>query len=439
MVDLSVSFVGKKLRSPIGVASHALVRSEHDVQALAVHLKGYVDAGAGYVYTPFINPEPKHPKGMAPAYKFMQVRAREPFSCEGLLVAADAERIMERLEEGLKLVDLLKKSLPADVPVIANLIGPGADPEGWAQHCKKFENAGADIIEMNVSCPLPAATAEATGCYADGELSQAAGALLGDSPALLTPVVAAVVKAVKIPVGIKMTPETGFPRLVGLAESVVKVGAKFITGINAPITCSPPDIYNDGKAKWIGIEDNMICAALGPMDRFICYRNLASLSMFVPGVDLAAVGGLVEPEHVVEAMMLGAKICEFSSGLFWRGTDLIKDTITFLEKDYMPRMGYKSVNDFIGLGVKHIKPVEEIDWRMEDFVSTVDERKCVRCGICCNGICDARSLKENPLRVYVDEEMCYACGLCQAICPEHAISILEKKHKVIGVSFIPSK
>ena len=105
----------------------------------------------------------------------------------------------------------------------------------------------------------------------------------------------------------------------------------------------------------------------------------------------------------------------------------------------MPRMGYKSVNDFIGLGVKHIKPVEEIDWRMEDFVSTVDQRMCVRCGICCNGICDARSLKENPLRVYVDEEMCYACGLCQAICPEHAVSILEKKHKVIGVSFMPSK
>jgi len=439
MADLSVTFVGKKLRTPLGVASHALVRPEHDPLALSVHLKGYVDAGAGFVYTPFINPELKHPKGMAPAYKFMAIRARGPFACEGLLVAADAERIMERLEEGLKLVDLLKKSLPADVPVIANLIGPGADPEGWAQHCKKFENAGADMIEMNVSCPLPAATAEATGCYADGELSQAAGALLGDSPVLLAPVVDAVVKAVKIPVGVKLTPETGFPRVVGLAESVKKAGAQFITGINAPITCSPPDIYNEGKAKWVGIEDNMICAALGPMDRFICYRNLAALSMFVPGIDLAAVGGLVEPEHVVEAMMLGAKVCEFSSGLFWRGTQLIEDTIEFLEKDYMPRMGYKSVNDFIGMGAKHIKPVEDIDWKMEDYVSTTDARRCVRCGICCNGICDARALKENPLRVEVDEEMCYGCGLCLAVCPEHAVNIIEKKHKVIGVSFIPSR
>ena len=438
MADLSVTFVGKKLRSPVGVSSHALTSPEHDPQALADHLKEYVDIGAGFVYTPFINPELKHPKGLAPAYKFMAIRSREPFGMEGLLVTCDAERIMCRLEEGLRLVELLKKILPADVPVIANIIGPGADAAGWAQHARKFEEGGADIIELNVSCPLPASTAEAVGAYAKGELSEAAGVLLGDSPALLTPVVEAVVKAVKIPVGVKLSPETGFPRLVGLAESVKGTGVHFISGINAPITCSPPDIYNGGKAKWVGIEDNMLCAALGPWDRFLCYRNLAALSMFVPGVELTAIGGLVDPEHVVEAMMLGARICEFSSGLFWRGTDLIEDTIEFLNK-YMDRMGYKTVDDFIGIGIRHFKPMEEIDWRMEDFVSTVDDRLCIRCGACAKGICLARTLKENPLRIEVNEDLCYGCGLCQAICPAHAISIVERKHKVVGVSFLPSR
>jgi len=439
MTDLSVTFVGKKLRSPIGVGSHALVRAEHDPQALCTHLKGYVDAGAGYVYTPFISPELKHPKGMAPVYKFQAMTAREPFAREGLLSATDAERIMSRLEEGLRLLDLLKKSLPSDVPVIANLIGPGSDPEGWAKHCKKFEDAGADIIELNCSCPIPAATASAVESYIAGDLSEAAGALLGDSPALLVPVVEAAVKAVKIPLGVKMTPETGFPRLVGLAEAIKKAGAKFITAINAPITCGPPDIYNDGKGKWAGIEDNLICGVQGPMNRYLCYRNMATISMFVPGIELAACGGLVEPEHVVEAMMLGARIAEFSAGLIWRGTRIISDTIEFLEKDYMPRMGYQSVDDFIGVGIKHIKPCEEVDWRMEECVSTTDPKRCVRCGICATGICDARSLKENPLRLEVDEEMCYGCGLCLAVCPEHAVNIIEKKHKVIGVSFIPSR
>jgi len=438
MADLSVTFAGKKLRSPVGVASHALVNTIHDPQALTNHLKGYVDAGAAFVYTGFINPEPKHPKGLPPAYKWVSVRAREPFAMEGLLVACDAQRIMVRLEDGLGLIELAKKTLPSDVPVIANIIGPGADPEGWAQHAKKMENAGADIIEMNVSCPLPAATAEAVGAYTKGELSEAAGCLLGDSPALLTPVVEAVVRAVKIPVGVKLTPETGFPRVVGMAESVKKAGASFITGINSPISCSPPDIYNDGKAKWVGIENNMLCGVIGPWNRFLCYRNLAAISMFVPGTELAAIGGLVEPEHVVEAMMLGARICELSSGIFWRGTELIEDTIEFLHK-YMSSMGYKSVEDFIGIGIQHFKPVEEIDWRMEDFVSVTDDLRCIRCGACAKSICEARTLKENPLRVEVNEDMCYGCGLCQSICPANAVSIVEKKHKVVGVSFLPSR
>jgi Pyruvate/2-oxoacid:ferredoxin oxidoreductase delta subunit len=141
---------------------------------------------------------------------------------------------------------------------------------------------------------------------------------------------------------------------------------------------------------------------------------------------------------VVEAMMLGGRIAQMSSGLFWRGTDLIEDTTKFLNK-YMDQMGYVSVDDFIGRGIAHIRPVEDIDWRMEEFVSITDDRKCVRCGICSKGICDARTLKERPLRVEVNEDMCYGCGLCEAVCPEHAINVVEKKHKVIGVSFMPAK
>lgn len=438
MSDLSVTFVGKKLRNPIGVASHALTSAEHDPEALAQHLKKYVDLGASYVETPFINPEPKHPKGLPPAYKFMAVGSRSPFAKEGLMVLADPYRIMCRLDEGLKLIDLLRKRLPEDVPVFANIIGPGADAAGWGELAKKVESAGADIIEMNVSCPLPAMTEDAVEQYTRQELTGSAGCLLGDSPLLLEPVVAETVKAVRIPVGVKMTPETGFPRLVLVAEVIQKAGAAFITAVNGPLSCSPPDIYNDGKSKFHGIEDQSIVAVIGPWDRYLCYRNMATLSMFVPGMEKVAVGGLVEPEHMIEAMMLGGRLVQLSSGLFWRGTDLLEKSIAFLDK-YMDRMNYKNTDEFIGKAITHMKPVENIDFKMEDWVSTTDLMKCIRCGVCANGICDARSMKENPLRVEVNEDMCYGCGLCHAVCPYDAISIIPKKHKVAGVSFITSK
>lgn len=434
MPSLEVIFVGKKIRSPIGVASHAIFNGGLiDPEAECQHLLRYVEMGAGFVHTPFICPEENHPPELPPAWKFMRISSRQPFAAEGLLVATDARRIMCRLKPGLTLIERLKSKLPNDVIVIANMIGPGADPRGWAEHCKRAEDAGADAIEMNVSCPLPAATAKAVEAYETSEISEVAGALLGDSPTLLLPVVQEVTKNVKVPVGVKFTPETGFPRLVGLAEGVKKKGAKFISGINAPITCAPPDIYKGGQGKWPGLRLNPICAALGPWNRFLLYRNLAALSLFVPDVELTAIGGLVEPEHVVEAMMLGARICEFSSGILWKGTSLIRETLQFLEQ-YMQNQGYRSPSDFIGLAVQYIKPLEEVDWRIEDFVATVDDRLCTRCGRCAQNICNARKLENNPLRIVIDSRYCIGCGLCQAICPEGAISLVEQKHPVVGVS-----
>ena len=434
MADLSVTFVGKKLRSPLGVASHAVLNPGlGDAKVETDHLKQYADLAVGYVHTPFICPEEEHPREKPPAWKFQNVRSRAPFAMEGLLVTTEAARIMCRLNPGLSMIENLRENLPDDVAVIANMIGPGANPEGWADHCQKAEDAGAHIIEMNVSCPIPASEAKSVHAYQRGEMSDAAGSLLGDSPALLIPVVKAVVDRVSIPVGVKLTPETGFPRLVGIAEEIQKAGAKFVTGINAPITCGPPDIYNGGKGKWVGLSANPICAALGPWDRFLLYRNLGVISAFVPGIEQAGVGGLVEPEHIVEAMMLGARICEYSSGLLWKGTRIIDEALKFLS-DYMDRMEYARVEDFIGLGVKYIQPVEGLDWRNEDFIATVDDRLCTRCGRCANGICSARRIETEPRRLVIDSRYCIGCGLCQAICPENAVTMVEQKHPVIGVS-----
>ena len=265
MADVSVNFVGKKLRSPIGIASHAVFNGGLiDPRAEAEHLKKYVDMGAGFVYTPFINNEDEHPKDSPPAWKFMNVHSRSPFAMEGLLVATEAKRIMCRLDAGMTLIETLREELPRDIAVIANVIGPGANRDGWKDLCLMAEQAGADIIELNVSCPIPAAEASAVTSYCSGDLCEAAGALLGDSPNLVIPIVEEVVKAVKIPVGVKFTPETGFPRLVGLASGVKEAGAKFVSGINAPITLAPPDIYKGGQGKWPGLTANPICAAFGP-------------------------------------------------------------------------------------------------------------------------------------------------------------------------------
>ena len=81
MADLSVTFVGKKLRSPLGVASHAVLNPGLGDSTIETdHLLRYADIEVGYVHTPFICPEEEHPKDKPPAWKFMNVQSRQPYN-----------------------------------------------------------------------------------------------------------------------------------------------------------------------------------------------------------------------------------------------------------------------------------------------------------------------------------------------------------------------
>ncbi len=243
-IDLSVNFAGVKMRSPVGVASQAPFSplAMSPVYLTEMLLK-HVEAGAGFVHTPYIHPQYEHPKNRLPTGRFM--KAEVPgFGKLGMYAVAESYRIEMRLREGLQLVDNLKDCLPKDVPVIANILGPGADPHGWAEHAAKLEAAGADIIELDVSCPLPAGAAGAVEAYTSERIPEHAGVLLGDLPSLTVAVAKAVVERCNIPVGVKMSPEVGFPRLIGFVEQLKEAGVHWVSSINAVLSVAPPDIYN---------------------------------------------------------------------------------------------------------------------------------------------------------------------------------------------------
>lgn len=421
-ISLEVEFAGVKMRAPFGVAPQAPFSPPSiAAEPMADLLLKHVESGAGFVHTPYTNTEPSHPKTKLPTGRFMRVHTKR-FGTEGMWCTADTYRIEMRLDACLKLIDIVKKRLPPDVPVIANIIGPGADPEGWAEHAARFEAAGADLIELDVSCPLPASEAKAVDAFIGEKIPEHAGVLLGDMPALTAEVTRMCVRRCRVPVGVKFSPEVGFPRLVAFVEQLKDVGAKFVTSINAPLSVAAPDIYNGGRSLYPGLDANPISPALGPWTRYLCYRNIGTISMFVPGVDQAAVGGLVEPKHAVEAMMLGAKVVEFSSGTLWKGWNYLNAARTFLLK-YMAEQGYRSLADFRGLGVQYIKPVEAIDWGVGRLVAKIDLDECTGCGICVDNLCWATYLEGKKAKV--KEEYCGACALCIAVCPANAVTIGE--------------
>ena len=60
-----------------------------------------------------------------------------------------------------------------------------------------------------------------------------------------------------------------------------------------------------------------------------CYKHVAGIAKFAPGIDIAAAGGLMMPENVVEVMMLGAKIAAHCTGMLYHGRNLLRRDIAW--------------------------------------------------------------------------------------------------------------
>lgn len=108
--------------------------------------------------------------------------------------------------EGLKLVEDAKKVL-SELILMANMTYAGdAGLEGWVNMAKRFEEAGADIIELNMCCPNMSYNLELTSGGAENAAKQT-GASMGRDEEIAAQIVRAIKENIGIPLFVKLTPE----------------------------------------------------------------------------------------------------------------------------------------------------------------------------------------------------------------------------------------
>lgn len=326
-----------------------------------------------------------------------------------------------------KVMAILKEKLPDDVPIIGSVTGYGSLPEGWLPCVRTAEEWGADLIELNASCPIPAGFGE----YVDWFIEQKwparyPGVGLLCLPDIFEKIVKESAKAVHVPVGVKLSAGVGFPLSVVVAKRCRDAGAKFITTMNATSTIIPPDIYNRGKPITPHISGNVICGVGGPTLRLENYGLVGSIAKHVPGIDIIAVGGISTPEHVVEFLMLGAKATEQVTAVCTAGRGLFRREVAFL-KNFLKEQGYGSVKDLVGLHQQYLQDTELV-YGTEDvkYVAQTDTSQCTGCGICADLPCCMASYMENGLGL-VDTERCGGCGWCLQACPQKARKLVRVK------------
>jgi tRNA-dihydrouridine synthase B len=184
----------------------------------------------------------------------------------GLVVTemVSSEGLVRGIDRTLEYAEYTEEERPVSIQIF------GGDPEKMAMAAQIVERMGADIVDVNMGCPVPKIAKHNAGCSLMREPEHAAR------------VIAAMTQAVRIPVTVKMRAgwndgERNAPRLARMVEDA---GAAAVTvhGRTAAQSYS-------GSADWNLVAEVAAC-----------------LSIPVFGS-----GDCVEPEHVVDRMGLGVE------------------------------------------------------------------------------------------------------------------------------------
>lgn len=431
-IDISTELDGVRMRSPLGVSPHNLDKAWFPGSRAAKLYMKYVDAGAGFVYIPAI--VPGEPTEWEKRLDFEKLFTNQQYVGRWLKVKEGnfvighiytAKNLFNYLSWAEDTIKELRKSLPDDVPIIAQALVHGADLDEWAKQVQRVSNLEPDIIELNTGCPVGLMdVVDARKLPPEAKWGMA----MGTSPEIFLPVMEVAVKSINLPVGFKLTPESGYPRMLYLAEGAAKLGAKHVVTTHKYFAIAPPDIWNEGKPIFPALDANCPADMGGAVLRLSMYKATALISMNIPEIQCFAGGGITRPEHVAEAIMLGAYACQTLTGIVMNGIKLITQVNEWL-KSYMDRCGYSKISDFRGKALKYIKPTQ--DTYFPYYVAKVDEEKCTGCSKCSESYCPAIVMVDNPSGKpkrlpKVDPSLCSSCAMCGFICPVDAISYVPR-------------
>lgn len=384
MTTIETTFVGLKLSSPIIAASAgttekvALMKMAESNGAGAVVMKSLFEKEVARVAP---TPRFKIIRHGAGRLKSFTLYSYEQASIWG------PERYAQEIESA-------KRELR--IPVIAS-INCFSD-SGWERYARLMETAGADALEMNVSCPHGSIT-----FFGEAVLETMLNA------------VRIVRAAVKIPVIVKLSPQLTMPAaLVKTLEDLRADGVVLfnrLTGLDIDVEREEP-ILHGGYA--------------GHGGPWAIHYPLRWISEIFPNTHLhiAGSGGVWRAEDVVKYLLAGATVVQVCTAIYVQGYSVLKRLNEGL-LHWMQHKGYQRLEDFRGkvsgskiLDIDHVR-------RVHDTVARINPEACTACGTC-ESICIYFAPRKVG-NVYEITSKCDGCGLCAELCPNAAISMVKTK------------
>lgn len=296
------------------------------------------------------------------------------------------ERDLKELREGA-----------GSAKIIASILAM-PDARDTARLAQEVTETGcADMLELNVSCPMPTSTV---------------GMHIGKDPRLTAAQVRAVKAASPLPLAVKLTPNVS--DLIAVSHAAVEAGADGLAISNSVRAFAGVDVET-GRPYLPAFG-----GYTGPAIRPIIQRLIIEVLRSGVKVPIAAIGGVSSWRDIVEYIMIGATVVQVASVVMWNGWQVVPRLLEGLRK-FMADHGYQSVEDFRGVALPYVETIEEYARRPRKRIS-LDEDKCTRCGLCPR-VCFYEALLEEAGDIKTDPAVCDGCGLCVEICPVGALKL----------------
>lgn len=468
-VDLSVVMCGVRFPNPFGLASAPPTTS-------SAMIRRAFEAGWGFAVTKTFaldkdivtNVSPRIVKGSTSRHHYGPEQGS----------FLNIELISEKCQDyWLTSIRELKRDFPDNVLVASIMCS--YNKEDWVTLSGLAEQAGADMLELNLSCP-----------HGMGESGM--GLACGQKPELVRDISRWVRGAVKIPVFIKLTPN--ITDIVCIAKAAHEGGASGVSAINT--VSGLMSLRADGT-PWPAVGPRTGEVALrttyggvsGNATRPMGLRAVSAIARELPGFPIMGIGGVDSADVGLQFMQAGATVLQVCSAVQNQDFTVVDDYITGLKallylrslelpgwdgqspprtKQYkgkpvisldearkLPRFGpyekereaalhearlqgrlppsapavpaaapqprrpVPSVQDVVGAAVPNIGSYKSLDNKAQ-VVALVDEDTCINCGKCymaCNdsGYQAIHFDPETHLPKVNDD--CTGCTLCVSVCP----------------------
>jgi dihydroorotate dehydrogenase (NAD+) catalytic subunit len=298
-MDLEAEIMGIRLRNPLMNASGVLGSRKELLRRLA-------ESGLGAIVSKTITPEPR--AGYEPP----------------IIIALPTGGVLNAVglaNPGMHaLGDLLSEVKGIETPVIVSV--GGRKPEEYARVAAKAEEAGADAVELNLSCP-----------HTEGYGSDAAS-----DESMARRIVSAAASTLSIPVSAKL----GWnPRLVSMVNAALDAGARAVTLINV-IKGMYIDVYTGRPVLTHGIG-----GLGGPPIHPVAVASVY-MAYGETGADIIGVGGVYDWRTAAELILAGAKAVGIASSMLGREKHLVQEILGGLA-GWLEDTGISSIREAVGL------------------------------------------------------------------------------------------